>query len=289
MFNNLHKKLMNESVISKQNTINKTISYKTWLTGAVKSWVGVILVGQWMFALYILAQFSLPWISGQLDESQFSHMIRGYRNGDVFNNAVLLLHVIPVMLISLSATFQLFPSIRSSYPKFHRWNGRIFLFFGFVGAISGLYMTWIIGSRLSDLGALGVTLNGILIPIFVYFAWRTAVQKNVSLHRRLAVHAFILINGVWSVRLYLMAWFMVNQGPLGNSAKIDGPADIAISFASFIIPMAVAELVFWSERRTTTRALIIAAVAVSLAVLITLLGVYAASTMMWLPRITATF
>ncbi len=260
---------------------------QAWLSGAINSWISVIFLGQWLFGLYIFAQFTMPWLSGQLDESQFTHMIRGYRNGETINNAVLLLHVIPVMLISLSATFQFVPMVRQRFPVFHRWNGRLFLAVGFFGAISGLYMTWGIGSRLSDVGALGVTLNGILIPVFVYLAWRTAVNRNFSLHRRYAVHAFILINGVWSFRLYLMSWYMIHQGPFGNSRQIDGPADIAISFASYLLPMAVAELVFWAEKHRETWASFAAAITVSLMAMLTLVGVYAASTMMWIPRVQA--
>ncbi len=188
-------------------------------------------------------------------------------------------------MISLSAPLQLVPLIRSRFPVFHRWNGRLFLAVGFFGAISGLYMTWGIGSRLSDLGALGVTLNGILIPVFVFFAWRTAVNRDFRLHRRFAVHAFILINGVWSFRLYLMTWYMIHQGPYGNSRLIDGPADVALSLASYLLPMAVAELVFWAEKHRATWASIIASITVSLMALLTLFGVYAASTMMWIPRV----
>ncbi|WP_371187005.1 DUF2306 domain-containing protein [Thalassotalea maritima] len=257
----------------------------SWLSGATKTWLVAVLCGQWMFALYIFAQFTIPWITGELDESLFTHMIRGYRNGEIFSNAVLLLHIIPVMFINLSATFQLIPYIRVRFPAFHRWNGRLFLVVGFFGAISGLYMTWGIGSRLSDVGSIGVTLNGILLPIFVYYAWQTALQKNFASHRRLAVHTFILINGVWNVRLYLMGWFMVNQGPLGNSKQIDGPADIAISFASYLLPMVVAEIVFWAERKNQVRPKLIAALSVSCLALITIVGVYAASTKMWIPRI----
>lgn len=262
---------------------------RNWFSGAIKWWVAAVLIGQWMFGLYILFRFTMPWLLGDLDESQFTNMIRGYKNGDVFNNGVLLLHIIPVMLISLSATFQLVPFIRNRFPQFHRWNGRLFLVVGFFGAISGLFMTWGIGSRLSEIGAIGVTLNGSLIPIFVYYAWRTAVKKNFRLHRRLAVHTFILINGVWSVRLYLMAWFMINPGGLGNTRLIDGPADIAISFASYLLPMAIAELAFWAERRRSSLATLVGAIGVTLLAALTTLGVYAASTMMWIPRITAAF
>ena len=273
------------------STLNTQPSYQLWLTHKldllVKIWVGVILTGQWIFALYILVQFTLPLLTGQLDESRYAYMIRGYVNGDTINNAILLLHVIPVMLISLSGTFQLFPTIRQHYPRFHRINGRIYLTFGLLGAIGGLYLTWITGSRLSDLGALGVTVNGLLIPVMVYFARRYAVQRDFARHQRFAVHAFILINGVWTFRLLLMGWFMLNQGPQGNSANLDGLADVILSFASYLLPMLIAELIFRARERNTVASRLTATIAVGIAILITLIGTAAATMMMWGPGLLA--
>ncbi len=251
----------------------------------IKLWVGIILTGQWVFALYILVQFTLPLITGQLDESRYAYMIRGYVNGDTFNNVILLLHVVPVMLISLSGIFQLFPNIRTHFPRFHRTNGRVYLIFGLMGAIGGLYLTWVTGSRLSDLGALGVTLNGLLIPVMVYFAWYYALKRDYSRHQRFSVHAFILINGVWTFRLLLMGWFMLNQGPLGNSANLDGPADIILSFASYLLPMLIAELIYKAREHNTLVLQVAAIVAVGIAIIITIMGTVAATMMMWGPRI----
>ncbi|WP_252736011.1 DUF2306 domain-containing protein [Aestuariibacter sp. A3R04] len=253
-----------------------------WL---VKCWVGIILTGQWIFALYILVQFTLPMLTGQLSESRYAYMITGYINGETLNNALLLLHVIPVMLISLSGTFQLFPGIRKHYPRFHRINGRVYLSFGLLGAIGGLYLTWVTGSRLSDLGALGVTLNGLLIPVAVYVAWKAAWQRRFTQHKRFAIHAFILINGVWTFRLLLMGWFMLNQGALGNSANLDGPADIILSFSSYLLPMVIAELIFKARQSKAASARLIAIISVLFAIIITLFGTVAATMMMWGPRI----
>jgi len=189
------------------------------------------------------------------------------------------------MLISLSGIFQLFPTIRTHFPRFHRINGRVYLIFGLMGAIGGLYLTWVTGSRLSDLGALGVTLNGLLIPVMVYFAWYYALKRDYSRHQRFAVHAFILINGVWTFRLLLMGWFMLNQGPLGNSANLDGPADIILSFASYLLPILIAELIFKAREHNTLVLQVAAIVAVGIAIIITIMGTVAATMMMWGPRI----
>lgn len=278
---------MNKSINNLAST-NDSLA-KRWIALAIRCWVGVVLIGQWMFAIYIFAQFTWPFMSGTIDESQFRHMIKGYVNGETFNNTLLLVHVIPVMFVCFSAVLQLIPLIRKRYPTFHRINGRLFLVIGLIGAIGGLYLTWITGSRLSNLGALGVTINGLLIPIAIFLAWRFALNKNFTLHRRFAVHAFILINGVWSFRLYLMGWYLINQGPLGNSSTIDGPADIVLSLASFLLPMAIAELVFRSEKSAQPKTLWTAAIAATFGTLVTLIGVVAASMMMWGPRILAAF
>lgn len=249
------------------------------------TWLSIVLVGQWFFAAYIAFQFGKPWLQGDSSGDNFSHMIKGHVAGDSFGNGLLLLHILPVFLLCMSGFFQLVPYIRNKYPKFHRWNGRIFLLIGLSGALTGLWLTWVRDSRLSDIGAMGITLNGLLIPVAIAFAWYYARQRNFNAHKRWAVQAFILINGVWTFRLMLMGWFMINQGPLGNSSNIDGPADITFSIACYALPMIIAEIYFWAERSRTQKATMVLNVSLALAVLLTLIGVTAASMMMWWPRI----
>jgi hypothetical protein len=84
-----------------------------------------------------------------------------------------------------------------------------------------------------------------------------------------------------------MSWFIVNQGPNGNTANIDGPADIALSFACYLLPMFVAEVYFWAKRKHQGYPVVIANSLMLLGVLLTTLGVVAATMLMWLPRILA--
>jgi len=121
----------------------------------------------------------------------------------------------------------------------------------------------------------------------VVFAWRYAMAKQFDIHMRWAIHTFILVNGVWFFRLYLMAWYAANQGPNGNPSTIDGPIDIFLSYACYGIPMIIAECVFWAKRQkqaTTTWAV---SALTAIGALITLMGVVAAIFMMWIPRISA--
>ncbi len=278
-------KFVNKSTNS--NKVIKPITAQQILQFGVSSWVVTALIGQSIFAIYIFIVFGGPIVTGTINESSFNHVITGFVSGDEFGNAVMFSHILPAAMLSLSGILQIIPHLRRCYPLFHRFNGRFFLTLGLTGALTGLYLTWMRGSRLSDIGAIGITINGLLIPIAVYFAWKYARIKRFNMHQRWAIHAFLLINGVWAFRILLMVWYMLNQGPNGNTENIDGPADIALSFGCYAIPMIVAELVFWAKRqpKTETYKVVLTSIVVVLGCLATALGVVAAAMYMWYPSI----
>lgn len=269
------------------NTKNMIISQQKLLDYLTRAWVFVAFLGQWIFALYIFIAFGLAALTGDPTSADTSNMITGYIADDSAGNSMLLLHLLPAFILSFCGIFQLLPYLRKHFPSIHKWNGRIFLSLGLLGAITGLSLTWVRGSRLSDIGSIGITLNGILIVIAIFYAWKFARKRDFTRHARWAIHAFILVNAVWTFRLYLMSWFLVNQGPNGNTANIDGPADIALSFACYLLPMFVAEVYFWAKRKRQGYAMVIANSIMFLGVLLTTLGVIAATMFMWLPRIMA--
>lgn len=264
-------------------------SPESLLNYTVKSWVAIALLGQWMFAIYILSVYAMPSLLGQPDVTLSVSPATGTEKADGFDFVIFFAHIVPAALMAMSGLLQFFPNIRKRFPQFHRYNGRMFFILGVSGALSGLYLTWGAGLRLSDIGAIGITLNGILIPIAIYFAWRTAVNKQFSIHQRFAVHSFLLVNGVWTFRLYLMAWYILNQGGNGNTRNIDGPADIAISFACYLLPMAIAELVFWAKRTPSAILKRVITGITASGALLTLIGVGAAGMMMWYPRVVKVF
>lgn len=252
----------------------------------VRGWVGIALLGQWTFALYILSLYALPLFIGATTQAADVTPTQGFDTSASFNSIMFFTHIIPAALMAMSGMFQLFPKFRARYPKFHRWNGRMFFVLGLSGALTGLYLTWGAGLRLSDFGALGITLNGLLIPIAIFLAWRAIRNKNIMQHERWAIHSFLLVNGVWTFRLYLMGWYLVNQGPNGNSNTLDGPMDIFISYACYLLPMLFAELIFWARRKKDKKINIMVIATTSVALVFTLIGITAAGMMMWGPRIS---
>ena len=253
------------------------------LKGSVISWWLLALIGQWLFASYIAVRYGGPVLSGNYAAVNQGNHIMGYQPGRTAHNLVYFSHILPAILLSICGILQLIPQIRQKLPVLHRWNGRVFMLLGVSGALTGLYLTWGSGSRLSNAGAIGITLNGLLIPLAIVMAWRYAVARNLTAHRRFAVHSFLLVNGVWSFRLYLYGWFVLNQGPNGNTRYLDGPADIFFSFACYVIPMLVAELVFWGQRQTSATRKYAVALVMIIGALLTLVGIVAVSMATWLP------
>ena len=257
------------------------------LQGSSMAWFAMALCGQWLFACYIALLYLWPVFTGDYLSANRARPITGFVAGDVSGNLVLFAHLLPAALLSVGGLLQLLPQLRQRWPQLHRWNGRLFLTLGICGAVTGLYLTWVRGSRLSDLGAIGITLNGLLIPLAVGLAWFYARRRNFALHQRFALHSFFLINGVWTFRLFLMGWYLLNQGPNGNNATLDGPTDLVLSFACYLLPMVVAEL--WWHCRRSQQPLLLWSGAILMAggFLLTAIGVVAAAMMMWGPRMMA--
>ncbi|WP_448211881.1 DUF2306 domain-containing protein [Colwellia sp. MEBiC06753] len=250
---------------------------------SIKSWFTITFIGQWAFAFYILTIYTLTLANG-LNVTDFSPA-PNLKNADSTVRLMFFFHVIPAIYLSLFGISQLIPAIRNKYRVFHRWNGRIFLALGFTGALTGLFLQWSKGLQTNTAASLGISLNGLLILVAVFFTWRYATNKRFDLHQRWAIHTFFLVNGVWTFRLYLMGWYMVNQGPNGNSSNVDGPMDIFLSFACYLFPMAATEFYFWLKKQRTTSTIWSGSVVITIGALITLVGVSAAIIMMWYPRI----
>ena len=272
---------MTESVVSSSGLAMP--NGKKALNFSVKSWFVIALAGQWAFAFYILTIYLLTAIFG-LNVTDFSPA----PNLKSANDTVYWIyfgHTVPAIYLSLFGLFQLVPSIRAKYKSFHRWNGRIFLILGMTGALTGLFLQWSKGLETNTLASLGISVNGLLILVAGYFTWHYAVNKQITRHKRWAIHAFILVNGVWTFRLYLMGWYMVNQGPNGNTPNIDGPMDIFLSFACYLLPMAIAEMYFWIVKQRSNNKIWLGTLIMTTGAVISLIGVVAAVMVMWLPRI----
>lgn len=250
------------------------------------AWFTAATLGQWAFVMFILLFFGGHSLSGNLVGLNDKPHVTGYVSGDTFGNAQFIAHALMGGIVTFAGTWQLVPVLRRRWPRLHRWNGRLFLCISLLGALSGLSLTWIRGSQLGTGSNVSITLNGLLILAFAVLAWRSALQRDFVRHRRHALRTFLLVNGVWFLRIGIMLAGLALT-PLGIQIDYQGMAFVGVSFASWILPLAVLELYLRAERSQRALARYAMAMALGLLALVTLAGSAAAAAFMWLPPLRA--
>lgn len=204
-------------------------------------WYLTAAVGQMAFVWMILAHYGRKTLAGDYAGWNDKPIIKGYVEGDMGGNTMFAVHVLLAAVITLGGLLQLVPQIRKYIPALHRWNGRLFLVLAYLMAIGGLWMTWMRGTWLTILSGVAVSLDGLLILVFATIAWRLAVARKFDAHRRWAMRTFMVVNGVWFLRVGIMGWSVLTHGA-GMTRDLSGPAGITLQFGAYLIPLAVLEL-----------------------------------------------
>jgi hypothetical protein len=145
--------------------------------------------------------------------------------------------------MALGGVLQLIPQIRERVIVVHRWNGRLFVVTAIAASLAGLYLIWLRGDIPKDVvGALSISLNAVLIIAFAALAWRSALARNTSIHRRWALRLYVAANAQWFFRVGVFAWIIINQGPLGMTKALDGPFDRFWAVGCYLVPLVILEL-----------------------------------------------
>jgi uncharacterized membrane protein len=277
------------SVLADESVRADSRRLKSFAGAALKSsaalWFSVAVIGQAVFVLYILAFYGGSALKGNL-EDWGKVLPHGIIPGDALGNAALAIHLLLAAIITVGGPLQLLPQVRARAPSFHRWNGRVYLLMAVTASITGLYMVWFRGGVDGMAQHLGVSLNALLILLGVAMALRFALARNFSAHRRWALRLFLLVSGVWFFRVGLFLWLIIHQGPAGFDPKtFEGPFLSFLSFAQYLVPLAVLELYFHTQDHGSASGHI--AMAGSLLVLTAAMavGIFGATMGLWLPRI----
>jgi len=266
-----------------ETTIDSGAAGDVGLRRSAVAWFIVAAIGQIAFVIMILVHYGTNTVSGNLAGWNDKPLIKGYVPGDTAGNVMFAIHVLLAAAITLGGLLQLVPAIRQRAPALHRWNGRLFFVLAWLMAIGGLWLTGVRQTYLSPISGIAVAVNGVLILIFTAVAWREAARRRFAAHRRWALRAFMVVSGVWFLRVGIMAWVIVAGGGLGMNRTMSGPANIVLQFGSYLIPLAVLEAYFFAQRsrRATPKRLATALILAMTAV--TALGVAGAVALMWLP------
>jgi hypothetical protein len=253
------------------------------LKAAAGFWFVVAILGQLVFAASVAIFYGNSAAHGNW-QAWNSAMTRGYQPGHTLSNSAAGAHVAGAVLIIILGALQLIPRVRSRFPVFHRWNGRVYLFGALAITVSAMYMIWVRGA-VGDLPQhLGATLNAALVWIFGGMALRTAMARDFVAHRRWALRLFVVLLGVWFFRVMITLWLIV-MGPVGfDASTFTGPLLTFMTFGSYLIPLGVLELYLLAQKSPGGVARMAMASALVILTLMMGAGAGAAAYGDWLPR-----
>ena len=254
------------------------------LATAGVAWWLIALAGQTIFTAYIALLYGVSAWTGHFD--RWNEVVpRGWVSGHGAGNLVLAGHLLFAALVFASGGLQLVGAVRRRAPRLHRWNGRFYLVAAIALALSGLVLVAAGQSPGDPTQTAGTMLNVLAILAFAGMAWRDALARRFDRHRRWALRLLLAVAGVWFFRIGLMGWIVLNKGPVGfDPHTFRGPTLSLMAFGQTLVPLAILEMVFQVRKRTQAIPRVAVAAVLGLASVATLVGIAAATALMWLPH-----
>jgi uncharacterized membrane protein len=245
------------------------------------AWFVPALLGNWLFAYHVAETYLVTALGGDFT-AWTDRLFVGLVQGDVAGNTALAVHLVIAFIVSVCGPLQFIPFIRAQAPTFHRWNGRVYISIGVLTSIAALYMVWTRDTFGPDSLELSVSLNGVLILIFAGLTLRYAMARNIDVHQRWALRTFMVMSGVWFLRVMYACLAILTGGNIpGADDVMGGPTNFVVGYASFLLPLAVLELYFLAKRSQSASAKVAMAALVLIAAGATSLGVFGTA-MGWL-------
>jgi uncharacterized membrane protein/archaellum component FlaF (FlaF/FlaG flagellin family) len=260
---------------------------ETALKAAARFWFAVTILGQLVFAFTVASFYALTALRGDYHKWNFTN---GYVPGFSMGNTAVVMHVASAVIIMLAGAVQLVPQVRNRFPVFHRWNGRIYMLTAVTLRVAGLYMTWIRGS-VGDLSVhLASTLGAVLIWLCGGMALRYALARDFRTHRRWALRFFLVASGSWFFRIGFFLSFLIFKGPFGfDPVTFRGPFLTFMSFAQYLIPLAVLEIYLRAQDRPGVMRRMATAGVLFVMTLVMVAGLFAVAMAQWVPQVKAAY
>ena len=219
------------------------------LKAAAAFWFVVAVLGQVVFAFTIASFYGLS--AAHANWQRWNKvMTHGYAADHPVGNVVVAIHLVSAVIILLSGAAQLIPQFRRRAPGFHRWNGRVYMVTAFTVSLAGLYMLWFRGSAGGLVQHLGQSLDGVLIMVCSVLALRYALTRDFNTHRRWALRLFLVVSASLFLRAGVFLVTVANRGPFGfDPVTLSGPFLTFVSFAQYLVPLAVLEVYLRTQDR----------------------------------------
>lgn len=259
---------------------------KKVLNTAVAVWFIVAVLGQLIFGVYVALFYGKATATGHTEDWN-KVLPHGYVPGETMGNIFVGLHLLLAVIIIIGGPLQLIQKIRKFMPRFHKWNGRLYILSAYIISLSGFYMVWIRGSIGGIIQHISISINAILIMFCATFAIRYAMARDIKSHRIWAIRLFLVMNGVWFFRVGFNFWLLINQGPVGfNPKTFEGPFLYFLTFSQYILPLVLFEFYLKAKKSQNKSFVLITSAALILFTLIMAIGIFGASKGIWFPKMS---
>jgi hypothetical protein len=253
---------------------------------SAKIWFIIAVIGQWIFGIYITLFYGKSTLTGNF-EMWNKVLPHGYVKGDFGGNLLVGIHVMFAMIMVLGGPLQFIPQIRNRFRIFHRWLGKTYVFMATLMAIDGFTMVWTRGTVGGMIQHVNISIQAIYIIIFAILTIKFARKKAFQVHENWAWRLFMVCNGVWFFRVFLMAWLLIHRAPVGfDPETFDGPFLWVLSTLIYSIPLSVIvfELYLRAVKSQNKGFQWTISSLIFILTLIMTVGIIGATMGMWLPR-----
>jgi hypothetical protein len=272
--------------VSEKSSIS-TLKSEKLLDLSAKTWFIVATIGQGLFLTYLFGFYGKATLQG--DFARWNKVLpHGYVEGDFTGNLAMGLHLFFAAIMILGGPLQLMPQVRNRFPRFHRYVGRTYVFTAILISLDGLTMVWTRGSVGDMLQHISISIQAIYIIAFAVLSIYYARKKDFIRHRVWALCLYMVVNGVWFFRLGLMFWIFVNQGPAGfDPDTFTGPFLTFLSIFTYVLPISIGFLALYLKAKSSPLSIFkyFTASLIFIATLVMSVGIFAATLILWLPRI----
>lgn len=259
----------------------------TALKAATRFWFGVTVMGQLAFGFVVASFYGMTALRADYHGWKFTN---GFVPGVTRGNWAVVMHVITAAIIMLAGAIQLVPQVRNRFPAFHRWNGRTYMLSTVALSVAGVYMHWVRGSVGDVWQHIGGTVNALLIWLCAGLALRYALARDFRTHRRWALRLFLVVSASWFLRIMFFLTFLVFKRPVGfDPATFSGPYLTFLTFAQYLIPLAVLEAYFFVHDRPGALRRMAMAGLLFVLTLGMVGGLFAVTMAVWVPQVKAAF
>lgn len=246
--------------------------------------LAVVWLSCCLFGLYILANYAAAYFDNDL--LRWNNVLPEIYSPDRPNASLGIgMHFAAGGMILLLGGIQLLKSVRSNYPRIHRWTGRVYIVISLIAAMGGLSFIALkgtVGGLVMDIGFAGY---GILMLVAALQTVRYALRRDFSAHQAWAWRLYALAVASWLYRMDYGLWLLLTDW-VGHTDDFRGWFDYLMAFFFYVPNLIIVEMMIRARGHTASTGMKTGTAIVMIgATAVTIVATFGFATVAWIPAI----